>query len=144
MGQNTNTGTFLYPADSLTLLYTKQQAHALEVPILAKYYFLGEHHSWRPFVTAGPSIRRTFVDSWYSSTILSGANLGSATVTPGINPKRVDWSVDPSFGAGVDVAIGRFHLEPEVRYSYWGAGSELPVRKNQVDFLLGFRFGGKK
>jgi hypothetical protein len=40
----------------------------------------------------------------------------------------------------VDAGVGRMHIEPEVRYSYWNAGKTDVVRKNQVNFLLGIRF----
>jgi Outer membrane protein beta-barrel domain len=140
MGQYVGTGAVQYPEDALTLVSTTQRARALEVPVLAKFHLRAEHQTWRPFVTLGPSIRRTSVDSGYLSTILSGTHLSTFAPQPGLNMKRVNWSVDPSIGAGLDLRTGRFHLEPEVRYSYWGAGVNLPVRKNQAGFLLGFRF----
>ena len=33
----------------------------------------------------------------------------------------------------------RFYLRSGLRSRYWGAGKNSDVRKNQVDFLLGFR-----
>jgi hypothetical protein len=48
--------------------------------------------------------------------------------------------VDPAAGLGVDFRAGRFHLEPEARYSYWSAGEHGRIRKNQVTLMLGFRF----
>ena len=140
MGENAGTMAFRYPQNALSLVSTTQRVRALEVPVLAKFHFRGERQTWRPFVTLGPTIRRTSADFGYSATILSGINLVSLASQPGPSANRVNWSVDPSVGAGVDFKTGRFHLEPEVRYSYWGAGVTLPVRKNQVDFLLGFRF----
>jgi hypothetical protein len=140
LGQDANTGGFQYPANSFTLVFSSQSARAVEIPILAKFHVLGERHAWRPFVTLGPTIRRTSFDSHYSSTIFSGVSLTTASVNAGPNLNRVDWRVDPAAGVGVDFKAGRFHLDPEVRYSYWGAGADLPVRKSQVEFLLGFRF----
>jgi hypothetical protein len=92
-------------------------------------------------VTAGPTIRRTSLRNEYNATVFSGAPITPGTTPFFLNSERVDWHADPAAGAGVDFKAGRFHLDPEVRYSYWGAGEELyPVRKNQVNFLLGFRF----
>jgi hypothetical protein len=71
---------------------------------------------------------------------LSGASLGAIGVQPIPRNDAVHWNVDPTFGAGIDFKTGRFHLEPEVRYSYWGAGKNSAVRKNQVGVQLGFRF----
>jgi hypothetical protein len=140
LGQDASTGAFPYPADAFTVTYNSVTARALEVPILAKVQVLGERRTWRPFFTLGPTVRRTSVESQYAAAIFSGTTLGTTTVHPGINSNRVDWRVDPALGVGVECKAGRFHLDPEARYSYWGAGANLPVRKNQVDFLLGFRF----
>jgi hypothetical protein len=140
MGQDQATGAFLYPQDAISLTHSQQRAHAVEVPVLAKYYVLPGRRPWRPFISLGPTFRRTSLDSQYESTIFSGSSLNTLPVFPGLNTKRVDWHVDPVLGVGVDVRTGRFHLAPEVRYSYWGAGVNMPVRKNQIDCLLGFRF----
>jgi len=140
MGQKVSTGAFLFPENALTLVKTTQRARALEVPVLAKFRLRGEQQLWRPFVSIGPAIRRISVDSSYASTSFSGANLGPSGPLSGVNANRVKWSVDPSAGVGVDFKAGRFHIEPEVRYSYWSDGADLQIRKNQVGFLLGFRF----
>jgi hypothetical protein len=139
MGQQLNTGVFQYPENAVTLTSSTERGRALELPFLAKYHFLSEHRTWRPFVTAGPTVRRTSLDASYSASILSGVH--QVTLAPQLlSRSTVKWTVDPAVGAGVDFRAGRFHLEPEVRYSYWGAGKNSAVRKNQVDFLLGFRF----
>jgi hypothetical protein len=140
LGQQSNTGAFLYPASSVTLLYSSERAHAIELPFLAKYRFLKESHTWRPFLSAGPTVRRTFVQSSQFTSILSGTSSTSTLGASNPNLENVKWNLDPAVGGGVDFKAGRFHLEPEVRYSYWGAGKTLPVRKNQVFFLLGFQF----
>jgi hypothetical protein len=140
IGQRAGTGAFLFPENALTLVSSTERGRALEFPILAKLHLRAARHTWRPFLTAGPAIRRTSIDSSFASTILSGAQLSGLGPQPGGNRKTVNWSVDPSVAAGVDVKVGRYHLEPQVQYSYWGAGKNLPVRKNQVGFLVGFRF----
>ena len=139
MGQKLNTGVFQYPENAVTLTSSAERGRALELPFLAKYHFLSEDRTWRPFVTAGPTVRRTSLDESRSASILSGPQL--VTFAPQLSSaKTAKWTVDPAVGAGVDFKVGRFHLEPEVRYSYWGAGKNSAVRKNQVDLLLGFRF----
>lgn len=140
MGQQVNTGVFQYPENAVTVVSSTERGRALELPFLAKYYLLSEHHTWRPFVDAGPTVRRTSLDASHLSSVLSGAPLTTFAAQPILNTKAVKWSVDPAFGAGIDFKAGRFHLEPEVWYSYWGSGKNSAVRKNQVDFLLGFRF----
>jgi hypothetical protein len=139
MGQSAGTGVFVNTDNTVTLAPTSQRARGVEIPILAKFYLLGANAACRPFVTLGPSIRRTSVQSAREVTILSGAQLTPLASFPPPKSNTVNWSVDPTVGAGLDIKTGRFHIEPEVRYSYWRAGKDLPVRKNQVSFLLGFR-----
>jgi len=138
MGQQSNTGLFLYPENAVTLSSGTERATAVEAPLLAKYHFLDDRRTWRPFITAGPSVRRTSFSSRYISSVLSGAPLGA--IPQLLNSKTVKYNVDPVFGAGVNFKSGRFHFEPEVRYSYWGAGKNSAIRKNQVDYLFGLRF----
>ena len=140
MGQQANNGAFLYPENAVTLFYSMERGRAIELPFLAKYRFRSESHNWRPFVSAGPTVRRTSLTSSQFTSILSGTS-SSATVGQ-IVPEsdNVKWNSDPTASAGVDFKAGRVHLEPEVRYSYWGAGKNSALRKNQVYFLLGFRF----
>jgi len=140
LGEQPSNGVLLYPENSVTLSYGTQTAHALDIPILAKVHLLSRRGRWQPFVTLGPTVRRTTFETSSFVSILSGAQLVAVPPQPVLNLSTVDWRVDPTFGTGVDFRTGRFHLEPEVRYSYWGAGADHPVRKNQVDFLLGFRF----
>src|SRR5437764_900955 len=49
MGQQSNTGVFFYPENAVTLVSSTDRGRALELPLLAKYHFLSEHHIWRPF-----------------------------------------------------------------------------------------------
>jgi hypothetical protein len=139
MGQDVNNGVFQYPENAVTLVSSTQRGRALELPFLAKYHFLSERRTWRPFVTAGPTVRHTSLDASHFASILSGAQ--TVALAPQLlSTSTAKWTVDPAVGAGVDFKAGRFHLEPEVRYSYWGAGKNSAVRKNQIDLLLGFRF----
>jgi len=139
LGQQNGTLAFTNQDNSLTLVDTRQTARAVEVPILAKVHLLSGKRTWRPFVAAGPTIRHTSVDSNYASSVFGGTSLAQLNQPLFLNSTQSKWNVDPAAGIGVDVRAGRFHLEPEVRYSYWGAGKTMNLRKNQVAFLLGFR-----
>jgi hypothetical protein len=140
MGRSEANGAFIGPSNSFTLSFTSQKAHAIEVPLLAKFYVLKGRQAWKPFVTAGPAVRRTSLDGTFFSSTYSGSPLTGAGPSP-VSSKQSQWNVDPEVGIGVDMKAGRFHMDPEVRYSYWGAGKDMyPVRKNQVQFLMGFRF----
>jgi hypothetical protein len=140
LGSGNRQGTFLYPENSVTTTFESWHARAVEVPFLAKYRFRGEEARWRPFVTAGPTVRHTSLNSQFFTSVLSGTplngNFGNVLKT-----ETFGWNVDPAAGLGVDFRAGRFHLEPEARYSYWGAGTDNGrIRKNQVTLMLGFRF----
>ena len=140
MGRVSGNSIFFYPENSLTLTYLSLRGHAWEVPVLAKYRFRREGTTWAPFVAAGPTLRRTSLETNYATGILSGTSLTSISAQPAYNGTTVKWNVDPAVAAGIDFRAGRCHLAPEVRYSYWGAGTTTVARKNQVEFLFGFRF----
>jgi hypothetical protein len=130
--------TFLGPANAITFGSQTVRGSALEIPFLAKYRFLSERRRWRPFLLAGPSVRRTSIKtSSFQISTVSGSSGGTSSA---VNTKSTQWNVDPSVGVGMDARVGRAHIEPEVRYSYWNAGKMDAVRKNQVNFLVGLRF----
>ena len=140
LGRQENTSSFLYPENSLTLLSSFTRGRALEIPILGKFYFRGESKGWRPFITAGVAVRRSSLTSSFATSVISGNPLGPAAGASQVTRKTVFWDADPSAGAGIDFKAGRIHFEPQVRYSYWDAGNNSLIRKNQAFFLLGIRF----
>ena len=139
LGRGSDNFTFLYPENSVTLGFETWRGSALEVPVLARYRFLSERAAWRPFLSAGPTVRRTSITTTWANSVISGSPLGNNSAGV-LKTKTTQWNVDPTTGVGVDFRMGRIHVEPEARYSYWGAGKTGRVRKNQVNFLLGFRF----
>lgn len=140
LGHRTDTYGFAYPENAFTFGAEQWRATAIEVPFLAKYRFLNERRSWRPFLAAGPAVRRTSIDYSRGGTVFGGTPLTTPAHEPATADKSVKWNVDPVVAAGVAFRSGRLTIEPQVRYSYWGAGKESMVRKNQVHFLFGLRF----
>lgn len=126
-------GAFMAGAD-------EWKVRAIEIPLLLKYRFLSKSRTWRPFVTMGPTVRRTSINYIGLRSTLSTNPEQPNTSEPMRTSETIKWKVDPAAGAGVSFRAGRIHLEPEVRYSYWGAGKHEVVRKNQVQFLFGLRF----
>ena len=104
------------------------KATAIELPLLLRYHFLSQTRNWQPFVSAGPTIRRT------QTSYRSGGFVGSSSFDV------TKWKINPSFGTGVSFKAGRIRIEPEVRYSYWGSNRQDTIRQNQVHFLFGLRF----
>jgi opacity protein-like surface antigen len=85
-----------------------------QFPILAKYRF--STGNVRPFITAGPSIRRG----------------GHA---PGMSKLGI------TLGVGVETQVRRLKIAPTVRYTRWREGDFAAlVKENQVEFLVGFSF----
>jgi Outer membrane protein beta-barrel domain len=126
------------PANAITFGSATSRGSALELPFFAKYRFLNEQRRWRPFLLVGPSVRRTSIKTEnIQYTTASGSSGGASNA---VNTKSTHWNVDPTVGVGIDARVGRAHIEPEVRYSYWTAGKTDMVRKNQVNFLVGLRF----
>jgi hypothetical protein len=139
LGRGFDSYAILYPENAVTLGYETWRGRALELPFLAKYRFRNGRAGWRPFLSAGPTVRRTSITTDRANTVISAGQFTTGGA-PLFNTKSTHWNVDPTVGVGVDFRVGRLHLEPEVRYSYWGASKNTGVRKNQVDFLFGFRF----
>jgi hypothetical protein len=136
LGRGFDSSAFAYPANGVTLNSETWRGSALEIPFLAKYRFLTDRARWRPFLLAGPTVRRTSITTESGSSLFGNNPAGPDFRTT----KTTQWNVDPEIGAGIDFRMGRLHIEPEARYSYWGAGKTSIVRKNQVAFLLGARF----
>jgi hypothetical protein len=133
LGAGYDNFTFFFPANAVTFGSETIRGSALEIPFLAKYRFLNERRRWRPFSLAGPSVRRTSIKT-------NNLQFSGSTVTA-VDTKSTQWNVDPSVGVGIDARVGRAHIEPEVRYSYWNAAKTThDFRKNQVNFLVGLRF----
>jgi hypothetical protein len=153
IGRSSDNFAFFYPENAIALGSETSHGSALEVPLLAKFRLTHVRSGWQPFLSAGPTIRRTSITTDSSASILSGSsqtaigsssNIPSGTSqtaigTPSFTGRTTQWDIDPTIGVGVSFRTGRFHIEPEVRYSYWDAGKTGLVRKNQVNFLLGFR-----
>jgi hypothetical protein len=126
-------GAFVFGADQWT-------AKAIEIPLLLKYPFLSKSRTGRPFVCAGPTLRRTSIDYIGLRSTVSQNPSNTGTSEPKRTSETVKWKVDPAVGVGVSFRAGRVQFEPEVRYSYWGAGKHDVVRQNQVHFMFGLRF----
>jgi hypothetical protein len=127
------------PEGAFTLGWERWRGSAIELPFLVRYRFLGERRGWQPFISAGPALRRTSIDSTRVTTTLGGQPSGG-TIAPAVDTTSVRWNVDPVAGVGVSLRTGRSSVEPQVRYSYWGAGTHSVVLQNQVYFLVNFRF----
>lgn len=96
--------------------------HSLEFPIVAKYRFL-HLPVVKPYVEAGPSFRALGLGGSYQS----GKGI--------------------TLGGGVELKLLKLRLEPELRYTHWGADSasalaagNLPSAVNQAQFLVGLAF----
>jgi hypothetical protein len=132
--------TFQSPDGATVSGTDRWEARAIEIPLLLKYHFLNKSRTWRPFLSAGPTLRRTSIDHTGFRNTLSQNPSSPTASEPMTTSETVKWNLDPAVGAGVSFRAGRVHIEPEVRYSYWGAGKHDVVRQNQVHFLFGLRF----
>jgi len=95
-----------------------------EFPLLAKYRL--PSHLITPFIEAGPSFRSVTNES-FAGTQLSGAGFTA--------------------GVGMEGKLGPIRIAPAVRYTRWGADSDLNVSMlnprsnlNQAEFLVGLTF----
>lgn len=120
-------------------------ANAWEFPILAKYRFSSKG-PLRPFVTGGLA--------WDTlqglNQVITTGNLatGTTTKTSTSNPVELNQSTTRGIvlGAGLDIHALLIHVQPEVRYTRWGAqhffdtNGGISSSKNQAEFLVGITF----
>jgi len=113
--------------------------NAWEFPILGKYRFL-KTKLVRPYVDAGVSFDTL---SGLSQTVTSTVS----SVTNG-TPLQLQNSTTRGyvFGGGIDIKFLVIHIQPEIRYTRWGAehffdpSGLLHSSENQGEFLLGITF----
>jgi opacity protein-like surface antigen len=139
----TGTGTILGITTTAQTLSTT--ANAWEFPILAKYRF-GAKGPLRPYVVGGLA--------WNTlqglNQVITTGNLatGTTTTTSTSNPAELNQSTTRGIvlGAGLDIHALLIHLQPELRYTRWGAQNILDPNggihssQNQAEFLLGITF----
>ena len=140
LGKANDNFAYSLPENTFTLGFEERHGRAIELPLLLRYRFRSESRAWQPFISAGPAVRRTSVDFTRFTSVFSNSPANAPPVAPVIKDTSVKWNVDPVFGVGTSFRAGRLHLEPQARYSYWGAGKNSAVLKNQVQFLFGLRF----
>jgi opacity protein-like surface antigen len=111
-------------------------ANAWEFPLLVKYRF-------------PTPVARPFIDGGVAWDTLTGVKQAVSSISPlplGISPTVTDkTTIGYVVGVGLDIKIG-IRLQPEIRYTRWGAKHFLDPNGlfhsnlNQAEFLLGVTF----
>ncbi|MBZ5723858.1 MAG: PorT family protein [Acidobacteriia bacterium] len=116
-----------------------------EFPLLAKYRF-GKKGVARPFVDAGVAFDTLQgLAQTVKTTVLA---TGSTTTSSTSNPPELNDTSSRGFvmGVGLDVKAVLIHIQPEIRYTRWGAkhfldpNALLHSNPNQAEFLVGITF----
>lgn len=123
---------------------SRTTGNAWEFPLLAKYRFPAK--VVRPYVVAGIAWDTL---QGLTQTITQGTIASPATTTTSTsNPAELNQNTTRGFvtGVGLDVHALVVHLQPEIRYTRWGArhfldpNGLLQSNQNQAEFLLGITF----
>jgi opacity protein-like surface antigen len=118
--------------------------NAFEFPIMGKYRF-------------GTKVIHPFVDAGVAFDTLQGLKQAITTAVAGSTnstnsststPSQLQNTTTRGFvtGAGLDFHFLVIHIQPEIRYTRWGAQHFLDVsgllhsNQNQAEFLLGITF----
>jgi opacity protein-like surface antigen len=117
--------------------------NAWEFPLLGKYRFL-RTRLMRPYVDAGVAFDTL---SGVSQTVRNTINSITTTTSTG-SPLQLQNSTTRGyvFGGGIDIKFLVVHIQPEIRYTRWGAEHFFDVSgllhssENQGEFLLGITF----
>jgi opacity protein-like surface antigen len=122
--------------------FVSTSGNAWEFPILAKYRFR-KNALARPFIAGGMS--------WDTLTGMTQA-VRNAVATTGVisssRPNELNNRTTTGFviGGGIDLKALFIHIEPEIRYTRWGAkhfldpNGGLSSNQNQAEFLVGISF----
>jgi hypothetical protein len=107
---------------------------------------------WSPihrfYIVAGPAPSIQFGLAEHLHTIQDLVIAGYSNTYATTSDQSVQrFAMALTFGAGFEAHIGRVRVKPEVRYSHWVfpiADSYVFLRptSNDVEFLVGFEFGG--
>jgi len=114
-------------------------ANTWEFPLLAKYRF-GKHIA-RPFVDAGVAW-----NTLHGLTQSVRSAVTGGTLSPIISNPTETTTTGFVMGAGLDIKALLIHIQPEVRYTRWGAknffdpSGILNSNQSQAEFLLGISF----
>jgi len=114
-------------------------ANTWEFPLLAKYRF--GHHIARPFVDAGVAWNTLH---GLSSSVRNAITGG--TVSPILSNPSETSTMGFVMGAGLDVKALLIHIQPEIRFTRWGAKrffdptGILNTNRSQAEFLVGISF----
>jgi opacity protein-like surface antigen len=118
--------------------------NAWEFPLLGKYRFL-KTKLVRPYIDAGVAFDTLQgLSQSVTSTLSSGSSSTSSTGTP--SQLQNSTTRGYVFGGGLDLKFLILHIQPEIRYTRWGAehffdpSGLLHSSENQGEFLLGISF----
>jgi len=120
-------------------VFLNTTANTWEFPLLAKYRF-GKHIA-RPFVDAGVAW-----NSLHGLTQSVRSAVSGGTITPLTSNPAETSTMGFVMGAGVEVKALFIHLQPEIRFTRWGAKrffdptGILNTNQSQAEFLLGISF----
>jgi opacity protein-like surface antigen len=117
--------------------------NAWEFPILGKYRFL-RTKLIRPYVDAGVAFDTLQGVSQAVTSVVNGITSSSSTGSP--SQLQNSTTRGYVFGGGLDIKFLLIHIQPEIRYTRWGAehffdpSGLLHSSENQGEFLLGITF----
>ncbi len=129
-----------------TLTTSSTTGNAWEFPLLGKYRFLKTKFV-RPYIDAGVAFDTLQGLSQTVKNTVFGSPSMSNTSTTG-TPSQLQKSTTRGyvFGGGLDFKFLIVHIQPEIRYTRWGAehffdpSGLLHSNENQGEFLLGITF----
>jgi opacity protein-like surface antigen len=128
-----------------TLTSSRTTGNAWEFPILGKFRFL-KTKLVRPYVDAGVAFDTLQGLSQTVSNTLFSSNTTTTTSTGTPSQLRNSTTRGYVFGGGLDIKFLLVHIQPEIRYTRWGAehffdpSGLLHSNENQGEFLLGVTF----
>jgi hypothetical protein len=133
---------FLSGSSGITRLTTDVSAHSWEIPLLLKWHLPIEHNL--VFLGAG-----LFTRGVAGTTHTFGfQSTGLFTPPTPVDTRTSDgdivnhWTYGPVVAGGVDLRAGKFHFQPELRYTRWNnAPFPFGMRFDEIQALIGIAVG---
>ncbi|MCX6610967.1 MAG: outer membrane beta-barrel protein [Acidobacteria bacterium] len=120
-------------------MFGRTRTHNLSLPILGKYTFRPRTEKWRPFITTGYELGKSW-NEFESRQVYRDTLAGTTQTFIGKSSNRSPLSNGIVIGGGVDYRFRRFYVAPEFRYTFQNPTNSGVESRHRADLLLSIRF----
>jgi hypothetical protein len=120
-------------------IFGRTRTHNLSLPILGKYTFRPGTEKWRPFITTGYELAKSW-NEFETRQVYRDTLAATRQTFVGKSSNRSPLSNGIVIGGGVDYRFRRFYVAPEFRYTFQNPTNSSVEGRHKADLLLSIRF----